>query len=115
VARPGDVEVHVDVSPNSGATVVRVEGDLDLATCSELEQAFQDADLARRIVVDLSGCTFFDSSGLRVLVQRARAAEAAGGTTALVTTDPGILRVLEIATTDTILPVHDTIESASRS
>ena len=67
------------------------------------------------MVVDLSGCTFFDSSALRVLVQRARAAATAGGTIALVTTDPGILRVLEIATTDALLPVHDTLESASRA
>jgi anti-sigma B factor antagonist len=113
VARPGDVEVNVEASHEGGATVVRVEGELDMATCPELEQALESIDLAGRIVVDLSGCTFFDSSALRVLVQRARAAEAAGGATALVTTDPGILRVLEIATTDTMLPVHDTIESAS--
>jgi len=113
VARPGEVEVHVQASPDGDATVVRVEGELDMATCPELEQALESADLADRVVIDLSGCTFFDSSALRVLVQRARAAEAAGGATALVTTDPGILRVLEIATTDTMLPVHDTIESAA--
>ena len=115
VARPGDVEVQVEASRDGGATVVRVEGDLDLSTCPELEHALEGADLADRVVVDLSGCTFFDSSALRVLVQRARAAATAGGTTALVTTDPGILRVLEIATTDAMLPVHDTLESASRS
>lgn len=84
-----------------------------MATCPELERALEGADLASRLVVDLSGCTFLDSSALRVLVQRARAAEAAGGAVALVTTDPGILRVLDIATTDAMLPVHDTIESAS--
>lgn len=84
-----------------------------MASSPELERALAGADLAGRVVVDLSGCTFLDSSALRVLVQRARAAEAAGGTIALVTTDPGILRVLEIATTATMLPVHDTVESAS--
>jgi anti-sigma B factor antagonist len=113
VARPGDVEVHVEASPESGVTVVRVEGDLDLATCPELERAIESADLAGRVVVDLSGCTFLDSSALRVLVQGARATEAAGGTIALVTRDPAILRILDIATTDAMLPVHATIESAS--
>jgi len=84
-----------------------------MSTSSELERALASADLAGRVVVDLSACTFLDSSALRVLVHRARAAEGAGGGVALVTTDPGILRVLEIATTDTMLPVHETIESAS--
>ena len=115
MARPGDVEVQVAASHDGAATVVRVDGDLDLSTCPELEQALAGADVADNVVIDLTGCTFFDSSALRVLVQRARAAEAAGGTIALVTTDPGILRVLEIATTDALLPVHDTLESASRS
>lgn len=112
MASRGDVEVHVEASPDGGATVVRVAGELDLATSSELDDALEGADLAGRVVVDLSGCTFLDSSALRVLVQGARAAEAAGGAIALVTNDPGILRVLEIATTDTMLPVHDTVESA---
>ena len=116
MARPGDVEVHVEAPPAVGsATIVRVEGDLDMATSPELEQALENANPAGRIVVDLSGCTFLDSSALRVLVHQARAAEDAGGAIALVTTDPGILRVLEIATTDTLLPVHDTVESASQS
>ena len=116
MARPGDVEVHVEAPPADGsATIVRVEGDLDMATSRELELAIESTDPADRIVIDLSGCTFLDSSALRVLVRQARAAEDAGGATALVTTDPGILRVLEIATTDTLLPVHDTVESASRS
>jgi anti-anti-sigma factor len=116
VARPGDVEVHVQATPPDGsAVVVRVDGELDMATSSSLEQALDGTDPGGRIVIDLSGCTFLDSSALRVLVQQARAADNAGGRIALVTTDPGILRVLEIATTETLLPVHDTIESASRS
>ena len=43
VARPGDVEVHVETPPEGSATIVRVEGDLDMATSSELEQAFEGA------------------------------------------------------------------------
>ena len=55
-------------SRDGGATVVRVEGELDMSTCPELEHALEGADLADHVVVDLSGCTFFDSSALRVLV-----------------------------------------------
>lgn len=112
MARPGDLEVTVKASSEGGATVVWIEGDLDVATSSELEAALESVDAGKRIVVDLSGCTFLDSSALRVLVHAARAAETAGGTVALVTQDLGILRVLAIAKVDSVLPVHQTVESA---
>lgn len=110
--RPGELEVKVEGSPDGRATVVRVEGDLDMATCPELMEALERADPGQRTVIDLSGCTFLDSSAVRVLVATARAAESAGGDVALVTKDPGILRVLEIASLESILRVHQTVESA---
>jgi anti-sigma B factor antagonist len=112
VARAGDVEVTVETLPEGRAVVVRVEGDLDLATSSDFEQAIETADLGQRIVIDLSECTFLDSSAVRVLVQTARAAEAVGGTVVLIARDPSVRRVLEIAAVDTVLPVHDTLEAA---
>ena len=93
--------------------VVRVDGDLDMATSPELEEALESADVSKRIVIDLSGCTFLDSSAVRALVATARAAGPAGGDVALVTRDPGILRVLQIASVDVLLPVHETVELAS--
>ena len=93
--------------------VVRVDGDLDMATSPELEEALEGADASKRIVIDLSGCTFLDSSAVRVLIALARTAQSAGGDIALVTRDPGILRVLEIASVDMLLPVHETVELAS--
>ena len=113
VTRAGDLEIRVEPSTHGAATVVRVDGDLDMATSPELEEALEGADVSKRIVIDLSGCTFLDSSAVRALVATARAAEPAGGDVALVTRDPGILRVLEIASVDMLLPVHATVELAS--
>ena len=112
MARPGDFEVKVEASSDGNAAVVRVDGDLDMATCPEFEEALEGADAGKRTVIDLSGCTFLDSSAVRVLIATARAAESAGGDVLLVTIDPGILRVLEIASLDTMLQVHETVESA---
>lgn len=95
-----------------GAVVVHVEGDLDLATSGALEDAL-DAVNGGRVVIDLGGCTFVDSSAVRVLVSAARSAEQSGRSLSLVARDPGILRVLEIAAVDTMLPVHSTLEEAS--
>ena len=97
--------------PDGGA-VLRVEGDLDMATAPTLEDELADAGFAKRLVLDLSQCTFLDSSAVRVLVSSVRDSEAASGSLALVVTDPGILRVLEISGIDTMIPVHDNLDAA---
>lgn len=95
-----------------GGTVVSVDGELDMATTPEFEGVVDGVDAGSRLVIDLSDCTFLDSSAVRVLVSVARDAEQTGGTVAIVAHNPGILRVLEIAAVDTMLPVHDTLDSA---
>jgi anti-anti-sigma factor len=111
VTRVGDFEVRSAELPG-GAVVLEVEGELDMATAPHLEERFDDMGLAGRTVIDLTACTFLDSSAVRVLVAAARDATAAGGTVALVATDPGILRVLDISGVDTLLPVHPSRDAA---
>jgi anti-sigma B factor antagonist len=111
VARAGDVEVTRETLP-SGAVVVRVEGELDLATSGSFEKALAPLETGGQLVIDLTECTFLDSSAMRLLVAAARAAEESGGKVSLVASDPGILRVLEIVAVDTLLPVHESLDSA---
>jgi anti-sigma B factor antagonist len=56
--------------------IVWATGDLDLATCSQLERSLSALQMDGRpnIVLDLSEVGFIDSSGLRVLVQAHRQA-----------------------------------------
>ena len=111
MAKVGEFEVSRKELPDGG-TVLHVEGELDMATAPALEDALADAGFAERVVVDLSSCSFVDSSAVRVLVSSARDSQAAGGSLALVVTDPGLLRVLEISGVDTMLPVHDALDHA---
>ena len=111
VTKVGEFEVSRRELPGKG-TVLQVEGELDMATAPALEEALADAGFAERLVIDLTACTFLDSSAVRVLVSSARDSEAARGSLALVVTDPGILRVLEISGVDTMLPVHETLAAA---
>ena len=111
MARAGDVRITAEAIAE-GVAVVRVDGELDVATTHQLEEAVESADSSGRLVIDLTACTFLDSSALRVLVSSARGARAAGGSFSLVASDSGILRVLEIAAVDTILPVHSTLDAA---
>jgi anti-anti-sigma factor len=63
-------------------------------------------------VIDLSQCTFLDSSGVRVLASAGRGISESGRRFALVTTDPGLLRIFEITGVDSMLAVHQSTESA---
>lgn len=111
VARAGDLEVTRDELPN-GCAVVRVLGEADMAGAQTLEDTLRGVEPATRLVVDLSACTFIDSSAVRVLVTTARRMQGDGGVIALVAQEAGILRVLEIAAVDTVLSVYPTLESA---
>jgi anti-sigma B factor antagonist len=62
----------------SGESVVRVHGELDIATAGDLERTLlRPRDPGERVVLDLGGLRFIDSTGLRVLV-RARTEAKSG-------------------------------------
>jgi anti-anti-sigma factor len=92
--------------------VVRVSGELDLATVSDLEQALSAVEPSGPLVLDLTECTFLDSSAVRAILATAARSEEAGGKLAVVAPDPGIRKALEIAGVDSLLPIHRTFEEA---
>jgi anti-sigma B factor antagonist len=111
VATSGDFDVRTESTP-TGGLVCRIAGDLDLATAPRLEEALASRAPGSQVVIDLTGCTFLDSSGVRVLAATARATTEEGGRLDLVVIDPGIARVLEITGIDTLIGVHPTLDAA---
>ena len=107
----GELELTREQHP-SGAVVVRVSGEVDLATVSELQQALAASGRAQPVVVDLTECTFLDSSGVRVLLAAATEAEGAGESFSLVAGEGGVRRALEIAAVPDRVPVHATLAEA---
>ncbi len=76
---------HIDICADvSGAIVVAVSGEVDLAVHDSLLESLQsaiktaDRDGVGKVVVDLSPTSFLDSTGIRVLVKGRDAAIAAG-------------------------------------
>jgi anti-sigma B factor antagonist len=104
-------ELTLEELPEGGA-VLRVEGELDLATTPDLEELLEGVDLGERLVIDLSECSFLDSSALRVLISTITQARNRGGTVSLVASEPRIARVLEIASVDSMAVVHPTLDAA---
>lgn len=88
--------------------VIRVEGELDMASAPELKSAIFHVTSAPHLVIDLSSCTFLDSAGMRVITDTMRQAPRVS----VVATDPGVLRLLEITAVDTMVSVHASLEDA---
>jgi anti-sigma B factor antagonist len=109
VSTAGDFDVRSETLPG-GTHVVHVSGELDLATAPRLEEALAAAT-GEQLVIDLSGCTFLDSAGIRTLVAAARD-RAGASPLRIVSADPGIVRLLEITGVDTLVHIHPSIDSA---
>jgi anti-sigma B factor antagonist len=100
-----DIEISGD--PPKTLTV-RVSGELDLAarpivTEQVTAAVAEEADI-ERVVIDLGGVKFCDSSGLGALLDIRRVAEGLGAAIVLRSPSAGVARVLDIAGIDELLP-----------
>src|SRR4051794_38718253 len=96
-----------------GAYVVSPVGELDLGTVDEL-----GATLAARpggcslVVLDLNGLTFFDTSGMRLVVETLQDARRTGISLALVRGPEDVQRLFALAGMDDRLPFFDALDEA---
>jgi anti-sigma B factor antagonist len=93
-----------------GNQVVRVTGELDIATAeqaytyiSDVIDAWPSSSLAP-VSVDLSGLTFCDASGLGALARLARHARQAGRQLRLIAARPSLLKIMRITGLDRTFP-----------
>lgn len=103
------------ITPHDGAAVLSLSGELDIATTAELSRCMAEAIAVTtppRVVVDMKGVAFCDSSGLSVLLSALAGAEAAGGTLVLSDLHPRIARVLNVTGLIRRFRVHDTVQEA---
>jgi anti-anti-sigma factor len=90
--------------------VIHVDGEIDYGTASQLrEEAARAVQAAGnpRLVLDLGGVTFCDSSGLAVLVGLWKAVHAMGGRLVLARVPQRCRLLLKRTGLATILPVRD--------
>lgn len=94
--------------------VASVHERLDLVTAAEVKLRLQEtvATGQSRLVVDLHGVPFIDSSGLGALIGALRSARVAGGDMRIARAGPQVRYVLEITMLDRVLQCHATVEDA---
>jgi anti-sigma B factor antagonist len=95
------------------AAVVRIAGDLDLYSSSELAEALASLPAAvRHVLADLTELTFVDSAGISALLAAERRLRDEGGSLALLVDDLRVLRVLEVTGLDRYLTIHQDRDAA---
>jgi anti-sigma B factor antagonist len=88
--------------------VLLVEGELDHHTAAELQDAVTAIELTggQRLVLDVAGLRFCDSSGLAVFLAARGHAVDAGATIVLAGVPAHMNRILRITGLDKVLPVE---------
>jgi anti-sigma B factor antagonist len=117
VMGPGSAGVEFGVASQAlgrGTFFVSAYGEVDLVTAPELETELTQVIHrgARRVVVDLTEATFFDSSGVHALVRAGGWLQSSGLQFGVVCANPRITRVLEITGVDQAFGIHATVEDA---
>ncbi|MGA8259305.1 MAG: STAS domain-containing protein [Arenicellales bacterium] len=98
---------------DGGATVVRLTGDVDLQHSPEARKVLLAAAKGGRpVVVDLSGVSYIDSSGIASLVEGLQEARKSGGSLALAAVSEGAMRVLHLARLDKVFVIADDVSAA---
>lgn len=101
------------VETREDGTVVALDGDVDLQSSPRARKALLDAvGLGRGTVVDLSGVSYIDSSGIAALVEAYQRSRRDGLRFVLAAVSDPTLRVLRLARLDRVFSIEPTVEAA---
>jgi len=109
---PNPDVLRITVEPLEDARLVRADGEIDLTTVAALRREIYAArDAAATALLDLSGVTFIDSTGLQLLLEASRdSATSEWGFFIVRPSDP-VRRLIEVShTADLLTLVEPTAE-----
>jgi anti-sigma B factor antagonist len=103
------------ISYQAGFPVVTPPADIDWQNAGRLNAALAQASLDHpTVIVDMSGNTYCDSSGLRVLMTAVQRAQATGGSLRLVLPPDGhTRRVFKVIGIDRLTTIFGSISAAA--
>lgn len=106
--------LRVGVCTDVAHAIVRLDGELDITSSGPLVQHLSGL-LSRgytQIVIDLTHLVFCDAAGLGALVRAGRLAAARGGWLRLASTQPRLVRIMNLAHLTGALPGYQTTQDA---
>lgn len=108
--------MDIGISEQGGLQVVAVSGEVDLSTSPQVRDALLGCISAGSgVVVELSGVSYIDSSGVASLVEAFQTAKSKGLSFSLAQISETPLRVLKLARLDQVFVIHETLDEALAS
>lgn len=97
-----------------GAAIITVAGELDLYTAPRLKEQLLSImeDGVLKIVVDMTGIHFIDSSALGVLIGAVKRLKPKGGTLVLVSVDENVNWIFQITGLNSVFDIYTTRDAA---
>lgn len=110
-----DMNLLVESRDAGAWTVVEPKGEIDLYTAPTLKDELSAlVEKGReRLVVNLDGVEFMDSTGLGVLIGALKRCREAGGELALAAPRETVQKVLRITGLDKVFSLHETVDEAT--
>jgi anti-sigma B factor antagonist len=107
------MKITVASTPGRPA-VVHLSGRLDLLSAAEVKRQLAETVSAghARLVIDLGGVSFIDSSGLGALIGGLKAARVAGGDLRIANPNEQAKVILSLTTLDRVLKAYGSVEEA---
>ncbi len=102
------VELKVSSRAEGDRVIVALSGEIDLYTAPRLQSQLAQAlntDHAVRLVVDMSGVDFCDSTGMNVLLAAQRLAREHGGNIELSGPRPAVRKILQVTGLESVFTV----------
>jgi anti-sigma B factor antagonist len=109
-------KVEIEITDAGDYRVIKPDGDLDVYTVGSLRDVIGQMieDETPRVVVDLDGVPFMDSSGLGALMGGVRRLREAGGDLAIACTREQHLKLFAITGFGEGVSISPTVEEAAR-
>jgi anti-sigma B factor antagonist len=103
------VELKVSSRSQRDHVIVTAAGEIDLYTApkmqADLAAIIDSAAPAARVVIDMSGVEFCDSTGMNVLLSGLRQVRERGGELELAAPRPAVLKILQVTGLDAVFTV----------
>ncbi|GHA70835.1 hypothetical protein GCM10010372_82390 [Streptomyces tauricus] len=106
--------LSIEGRTQDGIRVLTVRGEIDDDVCPQLSTALhvEPGTQPPRIIADLSGVTFMDSTGINALITAYHAVNSAGGWLRIAAPSPPVERILHLVGLDALIDCHPSLEQA---
>jgi anti-anti-sigma factor len=98
----------IELARDGTTATVAILGELDISTTPELTEGLRSLEPGyATLVVDLSRCTFFASSGISILLEESHRAKEEGFELVVIKAPPEVQRMFDLAGLDDKLTFRD--------